>query len=291
MKLALTFTSITLAAILVGCGGGGGSSTAPEEGTTSSTPTAGNTSSSTTQSTSSQPANQGAESINSANLANMSVVAEYREGTKVQNIEKVTYIFLPNNEAIVVFDLSDGSRKVARDSHYYESDGNNVALTNIEFDNGDSFGIILAAGISSPGGIDLITVGESTAFPYKVTAILSNEDNGIDETSVTNIDNTSSSSSVDANSPLATAANITIYNNSSATEINNAAPTFENNGFTRYDSNVPLHCTDYGFTTALTESTNNGVHSISYLNDDRMCTEIDNENGSYPGNTNTAFYK
>jgi hypothetical protein len=52
MKLALTFTSITLAAILVGCGGGGGGST-PEDSTSSTSVAAGN-SSSTTSSVSSQ---------------------------------------------------------------------------------------------------------------------------------------------------------------------------------------------------------------------------------------------
>jgi len=279
-------TSLSLAAVtalLIGCGGGGGGGNS-SDGTANSTPA-------NTASSSSSQASTSAEQISSANLANMTVVAEYRDGTIVQNIRKVSYIFLPNNQAIVVFDLFDGSRKVARDSHYYESDGNSVALLNLEFDNDESFGVIIATGISTPNGFDQITVGESTAYPYTVTAILGNDDNGIDENSVTTINGSSSSSSTDSNSPLSAADNITIYNNSSATEINKAAPTFELNDFTRYNSNSPMHCTDYGFTLALIDDTDNGVHTLGYLEGGRQCYEIDNENGPYPGNTNSAFYK
>ena len=81
-------------------------------------------------------------------------------------------------------------------SHYYESDGNSVALLNLEFDNDESFGVIIATGISTPNGFDQITVGESTAYPYTVTAILGNDDNGIDENSVTTINGSSSSSRI-----------------------------------------------------------------------------------------------
>jgi len=283
MKLITTLSFAAMTALLIGCGGGGGGSTPNDSASNSSTGTTGTSSSSSI--------GQSQERISSSNLANMTVVAEYGDGPIVQNIEKVSYIFLPNSEAIVVFDLFDGSRKVARDSHYYESDGNNVALLNPVFDGGESFGIIFAAGISSPGGVDLITVGESTAFPYTVTAILSNDDNGIDEGSVTNISITSSSSSADANSPLSTASNITIYNNSSKTEIDKTEPTFSYSDFTRYDSNSPMHCTDYGFSAPIIDDTENGVHSLSYMEGGRMCFEIDNENGPISGNTNTAFYK
>lgn len=33
---------------------------------------------------------------------------------------------------------------------------------------------------------------------------------------------------------------------------------------TRYDSNIPLHCTDYGYVDTFHESTSNGIHSRSY---------------------------
>jgi hypothetical protein len=286
MKLVTALSIATITALLIGCGGGGGGSTPTDSTTTSSTGTTGTSSSSSVaQSGTSQ------ERISSSNLANMTVVAEYQSGPIVQNIEKVSYVFLPNSEAIVVFDLFDGSRKVARDSHYYESDGNNVALLNLAFDDGESFGIIIAAGISSPGGIDLITVGESTAFPYTVTAILGNAENGIDENSVTTVNVSSSSSSADSNSPLATATSITIYNNSSKTEIDKTEPTFSYSDFTRYDSNTPLHCIDYGFTSPIIDNTDKGVHSLSYMEGGRSCFEIDYENSSISGNANAAFYK
>ena len=85
-----------MTALLIGCGGGGGGGNS-SDGTANSTPA-------NTASSSSSQASTSAEQISSANLANMTVVAEYRDGTIVQNIRKVSYIFLPNNQAIVVFD-------------------------------------------------------------------------------------------------------------------------------------------------------------------------------------------
>ena len=88
---------------------------------------------------------------------------------------------------------------------------------------------------------------------------------------------------------------LSIYNNISTSLINGMQYTFEYAGNIRYDSNVELHCTDYGYTEILTEGTTDGVHSKTYLypgNSNKMCLESDYTNGSTGfGSNNAVWYK
>lgn len=254
-------------------------------------------SSSATSSSSSSAQNGNLNSIASSDLPGYTVVAEYRNGPKQNDIDKVSYIFLPNNKAILVFEISDGSVYVARDDNYHESDGNNVALLNPVFDDGKQLGVFITAGISTPNEYNKITVGQSTAIPYTVTAILSNDDNGIDEATIaTHIVSASSSSSPSStNSELNNAKNITIFNNANISKLMNGTTAFD--GQKSYNSNTPLHCTDYGFGTAQikTENTDaDGVHSLSYMftgnSEKTMCMEFDEAGSKYEGSTNIAYY-
>ncbi len=244
------------------------------------------------QSSSSTPTAVDGQSIDSANLSGMTVVAEYRSGTKVKNIQKISYIFLSNNESITVFDLFDGSRKVAH-STYHESDGNNVAMLNPTFDNGETF--MPAFGISSPNSVDFITVGESTAV-YKVTAIIDNANNGIDEATVTST--AVEEPNANENAPMYDTLNgksLSIYNNVSTSLINDIQYTQEYAGNTRYDSNVALHCTDYGYTEIFVEGTTDGTHSKTYFlpeDTNKICMEFDYTNASKgSGSNNAVWYK
>ncbi len=240
----------------------------------------------------------GLDSISSSDLAGYTVVAEYKSGTKINDIEKVSYIFLSNHKAIVVFEIADGSVYVARDDNYHESDGNNVALQNLVFDDGKQLGAFFVSGITTPNEYNQITVGQSTALPYTVTAILSNDENGIDEATVKThiVSASSSSSSASTNSELNNAKNLTIYNHANIAKLMNGT-TFDNQK--SYESDTPMHCTDYGFGSAQikTEDTGpDGAHVLSYMftgeaaRTKTMCLEFDEAGTSYEGSTNIAYY-
>jgi len=234
-----------------------------------------------------------AQAISSSDLAGKTVVSEYKDGVKVKNIQKTSYIFLPNNKVIAVFDLFDGSRKVARGA-YNESNGNNVAILEPIFDNGESF--IPAFGLSTPNGIDKITVGKSIAI-YDVTAIVDNADNGIDEATVVSTEGAAPTDNGSA--PMYDTLynkTLTICNNASSDVINELDYSYKYGGNTRYDSNVVLHCTDYGYTDINIENTNqNGTNSKSYFfpgDMDKMCLEMDYsaaKTGS--GSSNVVWYQ
>ena len=246
---------------------------------------------SSAQSSSSAAATDG-QSIDSANLAGMTIVSEYSDGTKVKDIKKISYIFLANNESITVFDLYSGARKVARGT-YHESDGNNVAIINPTFDNNEVF--IPAFGISSPNGVDQITVGESIAL-YKVTAIVDNDDNGINEATVASTTVEAPEENTDA--PMYNelyAKSLSIYNGISTDLLDGMDYTFKYAGNTRYDSDVELHCTDYGYTEIFTEGTDNGVTSKTYMfpgNSNIMCLESNYAaSATNSGSRNAVWYK
>jgi hypothetical protein len=233
------------------------------------------------------------DTIDSAKLAGMTVVGEYKSGVKVKNIKKVSYIFLSSSEVITVFDLFDGTRKVARDSNYHQSNGNNVAILNPEFDSGDDF--LAAFGISTDNGYDKITVGHSTAYPYTVTSIIKNSDNGIDEATVHGMVEEASSSSASADdSALSSSNNIMIYNNVSASTADELESQLnQNHNMIRYDSESAMHCPDYGFTTLMTEipADNMGVNSKTYMkNNQYMCLEFDYSSSAKHGSSNMALY-
>lgn len=285
MKMITTLALAVITAFFIGCG----SSDTPD------TPGAGETESpsiaiddSTQNQDSSGTSNQ---VISSANLANMTIVSEYADGTKIKDVKKSSYIFLPNSEIIAVFDLFDGSRKVARGT-YHESDGNNVAVIDSVYDNDESF--IPAFGISTSNSFDQITVGESIGL-YRVTAILDNDENGIDEATVASI----AVEAVDENedAPMHDALygkSLSIYNNVTSDLVDGMQPTFEYADKVRYDSNVALHCTDYGYTTIFVEGTDDGVNSKVYMlesDSNKMCTEATYTSGaSNYGSRNAVWY-
>ncbi len=232
------------------------------------------------------------QSIDSANLAGYTIVSEYKSGTKVKDIKKVSYIFLPNNESITVFELFSGARKVARGT-YNESNGKNVAIINPTFDNNEAF--IPSFGISSPNDVDKITVGESTAL-YKVTSIIDNANNGIDEATVASTAVEIPEENTDA--PMYDelyGKSLSIYNGISADLLDGMDYTFKYAGNARYDSNVELHCTDYGYTDVFTEGTEDGVTSKTYMfpgNSNIMCLESTYSSGATgSGSINTVWYK
>lgn len=251
----------------------------------------GSSSSSVSSSASSSSAASG-DSINSANLAGYTVVSEYANGTKIKNIKKTSYIFLANNQVIAVFDLYDGSRKVARGS-YNQSHGNNVVIISPAFDNDENF--MPAFGISTPNGIDEITVGESTAI-YNVTAIVDNANNGIDETTVASTTVEGPEENPDA--PMYDELNgksMMIYNSISGAAIGDLSYTMQYNGYTQYNGTAALHCTDYGYSEIFVEGTDNGVHYKTYFlpsDSSIVCMEFDYTNATQgSGSTNVVWYK
>jgi hypothetical protein len=232
------------------------------------------------------------QSIDSADLAGYTIVSEYKSGTKVKDVKKISYIFLPNNESITVFELFSGAIKVAHGT-YNDSNGNNVAILNPTFDNNEDF--IPAFGISSPSDVDKITVGESIAL-YPVTAIVTNDNNSIDESTVASTAVEEPEENTDA--PMYDelyGKSLSIYNGISADLLNGMNYTFEYAGNTRYDSNVELHCTDYGYTDVFTEGTENGVTSKTYMfpgNSNIMCFESNYTAGAAnSGPLNVVWYK
>jgi hypothetical protein len=291
MKNITKLSIIALGALVIGCGGGsssddagnsGNSSAQTQNSSTANIESSANNSSSSIASVS--------QTIASSNLAGYTIITEHQEGASFQNIQRASYIFLPNDQVIVVFDLYDGSRKVARGT-YNESDGNNVAILSPVYDNDDTFAIHIAAmGISSPGGVDLITVGESSAIPYDVSAIITNDDNGIDEESVTNIviESSSSSANNNSNSDLANATSITIYNNTNISKLFNGA---SNTIGEEYTSKSSLHCTDFGYSSLVIEDNTQACASKTYMkNLSNMCIEFDCSGSKYSGSTNVAYY-
>lgn len=233
----------------------------------------------------------GMTAIDSSDLSGMTVVAEYRSGAKVSNIQKVSYVFLSSHDVIVVVDTFDSKRYVARDNNYHESHGNNVAILSPVYDDGIELKVsgvtAFAFGISTENGYDKITVGHSSATIYPVTAILSNSDNGIDETSVHPYGFNSNDGS-QSNDSVLYDKQITILN---AVLSNGIDPggNFSNNGYTQYDSNIPLHCTDYGYSDVSMEYDSiSGAHVISY----GECTEFDySQSSSLNGSHYVAWYK
>jgi hypothetical protein len=71
--------------------------------------------------------------------------------------------------------------------------------------------------------------------------------------------------------------------------------TFEYAGNTRYDSNVELHCTDYGYTDVFTDTTEDGVNTKTYMfpgNSDIMCFENNYSAGATnSGSLNVVWYQ
>ncbi len=232
---------------------------------------------------------KGLQSISSEELEGYTIVSEYKSGTKVLNIKKVNYIFLEGEQAMVVIDLFDGSKKVLRADVYKHNDGNHVAIMPGDFtwDNDDKI-TLFAPLIGTENGYDKITVGHSTAHPYTVTAILSNDENGIDEATVTATHNSSSD-----NSAVPTK-NVSIYNNI------DVATAFGNSNYLATSSShveertTPFHCTSYGFKDAdlISESDDSSLHthSRSYSHGGYMCIEVDYANSSASGNKSYLTY-
>ena len=231
------------------------------------------------------------QSISSEELAGYTVVGEYKDGPKVMNIKKVSYIFLAGERAIVVVDLFDGSRKVLRADVYHHDNGNHAVIMPGEFtwDNGDGIQLFVPD-IETDGGYDKITLGHSSALPYDVTSIVSNEENGIDETSVTA---TGSSSSTSGNTApnVPDNVNIGIYNNLNA---DYAFGGSSHLGAHVLPSDTAVHCTDYGYTSSDmgVEHTDSdlGTHSISYSHGQFMCLETDYASGGASGSKSYVTY-
>jgi hypothetical protein len=228
------------------------------------------------------------DSISASELEGKTIVAEYKSNSnsvKIKNIEKVSYIFLYGDKVIAVFDLSDGSRKVAHGS-YNAISGSQLGVLDPIFDNGENF--MPAFGIASPTGLSKITVGQSVAI-YPVTAIIDNDANGIDEATVTS----TSSSSGDTNSgdipmyDILNGKSMTILNNATSADINGMDSAMTINGFTRKNSNTELHCSDYGYPNPLAETDEDNVHVTTYMEGTSMCVEYDYKDGS----NNAVWYK
>ena len=234
-------------------------------------------------------------SISSEALAGYTVISEYKDGAKVFNIKKVSYIFLAGEKAIVVIDLFDGSRKVLRADLYHHDDGNHAVIMpgDYTWDNGDAISLF-AADIETDNGYDKITVGHSNALPYTVTAIVSNSDNGIDETSVSATDassTTSGSTTSTTNSAAPTVpdnVNIAIYNNLNADNFGGSSHL----GAHVLPVDTAIHCTDYGFTSVGTEHTNTtlGIHTITYSKGQYSCMESDYASGGAHGSKSYVTY-
>jgi len=94
-----------------------------------------------------------------------------------------------------------------------------------------------------------------------------------------------------------------LNSNTSIFIFNNAAPSVRETqhqigfGDTKmYESNTPLHCTDYGYSKLVLEDIdpNNGVHGLSYWSADmqHLCLEFDYANATAnSGSTNVALYE
>ncbi|SFV58889.1 Autotransporter adhesin [hydrothermal vent metagenome] len=237
----------------------------------------------------------GIQSISSEKLAGYTVVAEYKEGVKVMNIKKVSYIFLEGERAIVVIDCFDGSRKVLRDDAYYHENGNHAVLMNPTWDNGDKIALF-APDIETDNGYDKITVGHSDALPYKVTTIVSNSENGINEATVTATGSSSSTSNTNntvPNVPDPMHHNIGIYNNINQGKAFNGNSQYlsQNSGHV-LPSDTPVHCTDYGYTSSdkITEHTSDGVHVVNYSHGQFMCMELDYASAGASGSKSYVTY-
>lgn len=248
----------------------------------------------TSSSSESTPVSTGVDSIDSANLAGKTLIAEYKSGVKIKDIKKTSYIFLADNKTICVFDFFDGSRKVAR-GVYNESDGNNVAIISPVFDNGETF--VPAFGISTPNGIDKITVGKSKTF-YTVTSIVDNADNGIDESTVTSTSSSNTGSTQNGDAVMYDefyAKQLSIYNNVSSYVIDQLSYTYKFAGNSKYNSDTQVHCVDYGYKEMLIENTNQGVHVKTYQfpnKIDLLCMEYDYANSpNDSGSKNVVWYQ
>ncbi len=301
MKKATSLSLAVLSALLIGCGGGGGSND-----DTPNTSSGTNTGSPTTQTTDYEDAT-GFGSFTA---------------TSVDDLKGVTIVFKtdPNLDTDGIFTTTHA---IACDGTFHTTtiealpNGTNFTLHDytgtpeVEVNQEDNFGFISFADLSSNENamtyITIVTDGSGTFYEGQcylgsndssqclwgqiAYALTQDTCDGSTQNTATAGSSSSTASTVSTDSPLSSAVNITIYNNSSATEIDKAAPTFEYSDFTRYNSSTPLHCTDYGFSSPTLDDTDNGVHSLAYLENGRQCYEIDNENGPYPGNTNSAFYK
>lgn len=286
MQKITTLSLVATVALFIGCGGG----SAPASPTSLNTQVEDDTSGQDTQ---------GTQTISSANLANMTIVADYVGGSKYKNIQKVMYIFEPNNQAIVVIDYADGSRKVAH-GEYNESDGNNVAILSPVYDD-ETPVTYMATGIASPSSFDMITVGESTAYPYKVTSIVSNEDNGIDEATVVSIEVTSTlpDDSSNENIALSNSTALYIYNNISASAANEAYSQLNtamyDASLLRYDGSSALRCSNYGYTSLMSEdpaTDGNPAAKVYMKSNQYMCIEYDFSNATgQSGSSYLAVYK
>jgi len=93
-----------------------------------------------------------------------------------------------------------------------------------------------------------------------------NADNGIDEATLASTAGATPEENGDA--PMYNelhGKSLTIYNNASSDVINQLDYSFTHIGDVRYDSNVALHCTDYGYTDIAIENTNqDGANAKSY---------------------------
>ncbi len=269
-----------------GGGSGGDDSTGTEENANN------NDGSSSENDDSRPPAAEGIQEISSEALGGYTVVSEYKSGPKFGNIKKTHYIFLDDKHAIAVFDLFDGSIKVARDNSYTHFDGNNVAFLNPTWDNGDEISTFIPA-ISTEVGYSKITVGHSTANPYDVTQIVSNEDNGIDEETVTATGGSSSPSTSSGDDSVLNNKNLSIYNNIDVAKAFGSADYLEKNSDNIYESSTPLHCTDYGYSSAdivAEETTALGTHNMTYMHGTLLCIEVDYAGSSAAGSNNYATY-
>ncbi len=265
-------------------------------GTTSSAVvSSSSTGSSSSQASTGNSCADGCTSINSNDVAGYTIIAEWQSGTKVKNIKTVTYIFLEDNQAVAVTDYYDGSRRVARGSYHPYEDGHGLVSTiqSMYYDNGDSY----IDAISGPNALTEITVGQShNATNNIVTSIIPNADNGIDEATVASI--TVEAPEENENAPMRDelyGKTLSIYNGISTNLVNGMNSTFEYAGNTRYDSNVELHCTDYGYTETFVESSENGLDLKVYMfpgNSNLMCSESNYAAAAeHSGSRNAVWYK
>jgi len=239
----------------------------------------------------------GLQAISSEELAGYTVVSEYKNGLKALNIKKVNYIFLAGEKAIVVIDLFDGTRKVLRATIYHHDKGNHVVIMPGDFtwDNGDKI-TSFAPDIETENGYNKITVGHSSALPYKVTAIVSNSENGIDEATVTATG--SSSSTQDTNNTAPTVPNpmshnISIWNNIDQGKAFGNSNYLSENTAHILPSNTAVHCTDYGYTASdkVSDFTSNlEVHSMAYSHGQFSCMESDYGSSGASGSESYITY-
>lgn len=219
-------------------------------------------------------------SINANNLTGYTLVTQWQSGVKIKDTKSTTFIFLDNNQAIAVIDYFDGSRRVARGTYHPYDDGDGLAFTypGATYDNGESY----IDGIAGPNNLTEIVVGQSHNIANNIlTSIISNNDNGINEATV-------ASSSVGAEGENDTSApkyseingkNIIIYNNISASHFASSGAELSFSHMNRYDHTSELHCTDYGYSSVLTDDISDGIHSKGYY-DSNLCIESDYTNAA-----------